>query len=96
MDYVLAKRKAVLLIQIPTKDGFLKRVSATGKPEKGVLPATKDLPSQDVVYPAITQEEIKYLIDKEHPHARLFKPASAMPEVVNKTIPAADAKNTVK
>lgn len=89
MDYALAKRKAVLLINIPTKDGFTKRVSATGKDEKGVLPATKDLPSQDVVYPAITQEEIKYLREVEHPHAKLFKPVTAMP------IPAAKAAAVV-
>jgi len=84
VDYALAKRKAVLLIQIPTKDGFLKRVSATGKAENGVLPATKDLPSQEVVYPAITQDEIKYLLEIGHPHAKLFKPVTAMPKAVVK------------
>lgn len=96
MEYVFAQRKAVLLINIPTKDGVVKRVSATGNPEKGSLPATKDLPSQQVIYPGITQDEIKYLIEKGHPHAKLFKPASAMPEVVNKTTAVAGAKNTEK
>jgi hypothetical protein len=83
VDYTLAKRRAVLLITIPTRDGVLKRVSATDKDETGKLPATKDLPSQDVVYPAISQEEIAYLKEIKHPHFNLFKPSHAVPKAVS-------------
>lgn len=44
-----------------------KRVSLTGKPEVATVPATKKVPAYEVTIPAITQAEIKALIDTKHP-----------------------------
>lgn len=65
--------RVVSIANIQLSDGSRKRVSLTGKPEKSKVAATNLIPETEVTIPAITQQEIKYLVENKLPYWDRFE-----------------------